>query len=89
MRKLSLSDAAPSGPKNKKTVLKKKKLAQKPEASNSNSKKYYCPLCKEQYTEPPTEEWIQCIRCMDWWHEQCTFYEGGSFECDHCQEDSS
>lgn len=89
IRKPALGETEALRRKNKKIVPAKKKLGENPKTPNSNSKKYFCPLCGAQYTEPPTEEWIQCIKCMNWWHEQCTFYEGGSFECDHCHEDSS
>lgn len=46
----------------------------------------FCPACVEPYSEPPTEDWIQCQNCKKWWHEDCTSYEGGvPFVCDLCQ----
>lgn len=44
-----------------------------------------CPVCEEQYDEPPDEDWIMCRVCKDWWHEACSNYEGnGHFVCDYC-----
>lgn len=45
---------------------------------------YLCPLCGDKYVDPPVEEWIQCVKCEKWWHEQCTSYEAGIFFCDDC-----
>ncbi|XP_046662658.1 histone acetyltransferase HAC12-like [Homalodisca vitripennis] len=39
---------------------------------------------KKKYSDPPVEEWIQCSKCSEWWHENCTSYEGGEFVCDYC-----
>lgn len=66
---------------------KKTKLSSQKKAKNKNENKgIFCPLCNEQFVEPPIEEWIQCALCEDWWHEQCTAYECGIFVCDICQE---
>ncbi|XP_063241776.1 uncharacterized protein LOC134541949 [Bacillus rossius redtenbacheri] len=44
-----------------------------------------CPGCDERYTEPISEDWIQCIKCQQWWHEQCSSFEGSvTFTCDLC-----
>ena len=43
-----------------------------------------CPACEEEYCDPPTEEWIQCCKCQEWWHEECSNYENGIFICDYC-----
>lgn len=69
------------------TACKKKKEnkdKEKPSTSKMEEREFYCPLCSEKYEEPPTEEWIKCRACEEWWHEQCTAYERGVFICDNC-----
>lgn len=40
-----------------------------------------CPGCGNSYSE----NWIQCGICKEWWHEDCSAYEGsGPFVCDYC-----
>lgn len=52
----------------------------------SSSISHSCPACSEKYSDPPTEDWIQCQQCQEWWHEKCTAYESiGSFICDICE----
>lgn len=53
-------------------------------SSGSQKKTAICPGCEEEYQDPPTEEWIQCKECAEWWHEECSNYEGGNFICDYC-----
>ena len=43
-----------------------------------------CPMCGEEYSDPPTEDWVQCDQCQAWWHEKCTDYGVGPFLCDNC-----
>ena len=44
-----------------------------------------CPGCNELYEDPPIEDWVQCCKCREWWHENCSSYEGGKlFICDLC-----
>lgn len=44
-----------------------------------------CPGCSETFLETPNDDWIQCSYCEEWWHEDCSPYEGiGAFRCDHC-----
>lgn len=46
---------------------------------------YFCLFCSEKYFSPPAEDWIMCIMCQKWAHENCT---GGStstgYICDLC-----
>lgn len=40
-----------------------------------------CPGCGTSFTE----NWVQCGLCKEWWHEDCSAYEGsGPFVCDYC-----
>ncbi|GFX13446.1 uncharacterized protein TNCV_2192001 [Trichonephila clavipes] len=41
-------------------------------------------VCEEEYCDPPTEEWIQCCKCQEWWHEECFNYKNGIFIYDFC-----
>lgn len=54
-----------------------------------NKESIYCPICKEKYDDPPTEDWIQCSTCKKWFHEECTAYVGGAFTCDFCDGSQS
>jgi protein-arginine kinase activator protein McsA len=47
--------------------------------------KIKCPGCDDAYEEPITEDWVQCSGCKQWWHQDCSNYEGlGLFKCDVC-----
>ena len=72
------------------TALKKLKYVKKPQAINkvnkNNKTKYICLLCTQPYEEPPTEDWIQCAKCLQWCHDRCSDYSGqGFFVCDFCR----
>ena len=42
---------------------------------------YCCIYCQEKYTDPPTEEWLQCRSCAEGYREAC----GSPFGvCDIC-----
>ena len=47
---------------------------------------YGCIMCGELYTDSrPGEQWIQCMKCRQWCHEDCTGGETSSgFTCDFC-----
>lgn len=63
-----------------KTTPKSKRLKQNPKR-----KKWSCPGCQEAYEEPITEDWIECSRCKNWWHEKCSNYSNvGCYICDFC-----
>lgn len=52
---------------------------------NGDESTTQCPACGEAYTDPPFEDWIMCKMCSEWWHENCSSYEGsGEFICDQC-----
>ncbi|GFW67725.1 uncharacterized protein TNCV_3445971 [Trichonephila clavipes] len=55
-----------------------------PVALTSKDDVITCPACEEEYCDPPTEEWIQCCECQEWWHEGCSNYENSIFICEHC-----
>ncbi|XP_048240275.1 mucin-5AC-like [Haliotis rufescens] len=35
------------------------------------SEVWHCLYCNELYTEPPTEDWLQCIKCRQWFLAEC------------------
>ncbi|GFS65213.1 uncharacterized protein TNCV_2450761 [Trichonephila clavipes] len=55
-----------------------------PVASTSKDGVITFPACEEEYCDPPTEEWIQCCECQEWWHEECSNYENSILICDYC-----
>ena len=60
--------------------------AQRSQASaDRQTEEYSCLVCGTEYTDPPTEDWIQCSTCDGWAHEDCTSYEGGFYRCDNCE----
>ncbi|GFW87625.1 hypothetical protein TNCV_4485901 [Trichonephila clavipes] len=44
-----------------------------PVASTSKDGVIRCPAYEEEYCDPPTEGGIQCRKCQEWWHEECSF----------------
>ncbi len=75
VKKLKLSSCRPKSIKSR---------PNSPVASTSKDGVTRCPACEEEYCDPPTEEWIQCCKCQEWWHEECSNYENGIFICDYC-----
>ncbi|GFV54742.1 uncharacterized protein TNCV_3844611 [Trichonephila clavipes] len=75
VKKLKLSSCRPKSIKSR---------PNSPVASSSKDGVKRCPACEEEYCDPPTEEWIQCCKCQEWWHEECSNYENGIFICDYC-----
>ena len=49
------------------------------------SQAYYCILCSEPYKDPLEKDWIKCLKCKKWCHENCSDYNRkGQFVCDFC-----
>lgn len=71
--KRNLSNTKVLPPKKKKKITK------------TTEEKVDCPGCGESYTEPPSEDWIMCSKCANWWHESCTTYVQGIFICFACE----
>ena len=40
-----------------------------------------CIYCSELYTTPPTEDWLQCPLCRQWYHEKCGNEKSASDLC--------
>lgn len=49
---------------------------------------FFCIFCSEEYVSPPREDWIMCIICLKWAHENCTggSSSNGSYICDICND---
>ncbi|KAK4876864.1 hypothetical protein RN001_009370 [Aquatica leii] len=63
----------------KKTSFKKKQIL---EASEEN---VTCPACEESFFATLNDDWVQCNKCKNWWHDDCSSYEEvGQFICDYC-----
>lgn len=74
-----------TGPKNKKIKTSFEKKYEIKETLKSAETDVICPGCEESFLETPNDAWVQCNYCQEWWHEDCSLYEGvGAFKCDHC-----
>ncbi|KAF2880245.1 hypothetical protein ILUMI_25930, partial [Ignelater luminosus] len=56
-----------SGKENTKYLSQKIKPVKKPKG-NRVTEIIICPSCDDEYTDPPTEDWIQCHLCKKLWH---------------------
>lgn len=54
------------------TSLKQCKGKMNGEQPSTYSANIICPVCEEEFTESPEEDWIQCTKCKEWWHEACS-----------------
>lgn len=78
-------------PRNVKTSNSASKSTSKTEKNENSTKKTeiaedaaICPGCGDTYSDPPELDLIQCTCCLKWWHEVCTAYTTGEFQCDLC-----
>lgn len=54
---------------------------------DSEEGEYFCIFCNEKYASPPTEDWILCIKCLKWAHENCTSGSSSKgYICDFCHD---
>jgi hypothetical protein len=68
----------PGGLKSKNRVKRKLSLSM---PSTSTSSSAACAGCAETFGD----DWVQCGSYLEWWHEDCSSWEGGgSFLCDRC-----
>ena len=53
---------------------------------NGQTEDVECVICSERYSDSlAREQWIQCLKCKGWCHEQCTNGESSTgFVCDFC-----
>lgn len=64
----------------KKTILKNKRKGVS--CTNEESGDTLCCECKELYSlTRSSDDWIQCISCKKWLHENCTSYENYCNKC--------
>ncbi|CAK1602055.1 unnamed protein product [Parnassius mnemosyne] len=76
-----------TGKKKDFSKLKTKSAEKTRRGKENEEKKYYCTVCKDLYTSPPIEDWIECSQCHEWTHESCSSYSGhGSYFCDFCSD---
>lgn len=71
----------------KKTGKKLPKKPVTPEESDSEDENCVCIYCLEKYTtSKPGSEWIRCLRCKKWAHEECITGNKQLFVCINCDE---
>jgi hypothetical protein len=59
----------------------KRKKQLEPDVCRPDDRTYACIYCSEPYQEPPTEDWLKCTGCDEWYHEKCG---NGDERCDLC-----
>jgi formylmethanofuran dehydrogenase subunit E len=63
------------------------KLTKEPtKRKKKQDKDAVCPSCGESYSSTTKiSDWLQCIKCKQWWHEECTDdLDETEFICDRC-----
>ena len=48
------------------------KNPQTPTVLSTDNTYLVCPACNMSCEDPPTEDWIQCHQCKEWWHDSCS-----------------
>lgn len=72
---------------NKRTLHKGKRATDKQPTCRPNAGynlidvNYMCIYCSEPYSDPPTEDWLQCPACNHWFHENCGNEQSGFDLC--------
>lgn len=73
--------------KSPESIKSQNQISKKSLNSPSNQKQILCPVCYEIYEDPPESDWIQCMTCKNWFHEDCTAYSGlGYYICHICDD---
>ena len=60
--------------KKKKVTCRQDRVKSRQKVKNDDrntAKEYRCIYCNELFVDPPDEDWVQCLSCKDWFHEQC------------------
>ena len=68
------------------TIVNVGLLTKRGDSSPETDREYLCVYCNEKYTQPPTEDWLECPICKEWYHEACGDPESSSGICDICKQ---
>ncbi|CAH1102889.1 unnamed protein product [Psylliodes chrysocephalus] len=71
----------------KKNFNKAGPTAEASAAMSEKEKATLCVYCHETYGDTCHDEWIMCIKCGAWMHEECSDNEAGAdnYVCDNCR----
>lgn len=73
--------------KSNKTSKKKINLEKKPDTSEDDDDETFCLICLEPYSSSRGgENWVRCIQCKDWSHEECT-KQDAFYICHNCESE--
>lgn len=66
---------------------KQKDASEKAAVISDEEKTTMCAYCNETYGDTCHEEWIMCVKCCAWVHEECSDNEPGAsnYICDNCR----
>lgn len=92
LAKKNLGKAEPSScvenfKRNKNLKKNMKSASAVPEMIPEEEKATLCVFCHETYGDTYHDEWIRCIKCNSWMHEECSDNEPGAnnYVCDNCR----